>query len=75
MKKHLREIIRHIKDMAPGAEVEHLPAKGHAQLRVAVNGESRRFTISNTPARPEITVRNAIKDIARSFNLTPTIRL
>lgn len=75
MKKHLREIIRHIKDMAPDAEVEPLPAKGHAQLRVAVGGVSKRFTISNTPARAEITVRNAVKDVARSFNLTPTIRL
>lgn len=75
MKKHLREIIHHIKDMAPGAKVEPLPVKGHAQLRVAVDGVSKRFTISNTPARAEITVRNAVKDVARSFNLNPTIRL
>ena len=75
MKKHLREIIRHIKDMAPEAEIEQLPVKGHAQFRIAISGVSKRFTMSNTPARPDITVRNAVKDVARSFNLNPTTRL
>lgn len=75
MKKHHREIIKRVKEMAPRAQIEAVPTPGHFQFRVDIDGVKKRFSTSNTPTNADICVRNIIKDVARAYNLKPTIRV
>ena len=72
--KHILEIRRNVRAMAPDAVVECERQHGHIRLGVTVNGAHKRFTVSCSPSQTEHTVRNAVRDITKAFNLTTTTK-
>lgn len=72
--KHILEIRRNVRAMAPDAVVECERQHGHIRLGVTVNGAHKRFTAACSPSQPEHAVRNTMRDIIKAFNLTTTTK-
>lgn len=72
--KHIQEIERAIRAMAPGVQLSYRPGRKHRMLRVEYAGRCAVFSLSSSPTEPVIAVRNSVREVARKFNLTPTIR-
>ena len=72
--KHILEIRRNVRAMAPDAVVECERQHGHAQPDVTVDGTHKRFTVACSPSQPEHAVRNTTRDITKAFNLTATTK-
>lgn len=74
MRKHHREILKHVRTMCPNAEITQVNTPGHFKFVVQHGALKKRFIASNTPNDPDICVRNAVKDVALFLNLRPPIR-
>ena len=72
--KHVREIRRNVRAMAPDAAVEYERQHGHIRLGVTINGAHKRFTVACSPSQPEHAIRNTTREIAKAFNLTTTTK-
>ena len=72
--KHILEIRRNVRAMAPDAGVECERRHSHIRLGVTVNGTHKRFTVACSPSQPEHAIRNTTRDIAKAFNLTTTTK-
>lgn len=71
--KHILEIRRNVRAMAPDAVVECERQHGHIRSGVTVGGTHKRFTVACSP-QPEHAVRNVTRDITKAFNLTTTTK-
>ena len=72
--KHILEIRRNVRALAPDAVVQSVGARGHIKLDVSIGGAHRRFTVSCSPSQTEHTVRNTTREITKAFNLTTTTK-
>ena len=70
--KHILEIRRNVRAMAPDAVVECERQHGHIRLGVTVDGTHKRFTVACSPSQSEHAVRNTTREITKAFNLTTT---
>lgn len=69
--KHLRQIERGIRAMAPGVHMRYRPGSGHPVLVLEHDGRKGVFALSCSPKKPEEAVRNTLKTISRYFNWNP----
>lgn len=70
MKKHHREFLKGLHAMMPTAEVALVPVSGgHPKFSITYGGKVKTILVSGTPKRPEHCVLNALKDVARMFDL------
>ena len=69
MLKHHRDTLRGIKALAEGIEVEVLRSNRHTVIRVSYQGRTKHLAVSNSPSVPDHTVRNAVTDVRRTFNI------
>lgn len=72
--KHILEIRRNVRAMAPDAVVECVRQHGHVKLGVTVGGTHKRFTVACSPSQPEHAIRNTMREITKAFNLTTTTK-
>ena len=67
--KHLAEIERGIRALAPGALISYRHGRKHRILQVRIGDTCKTFSIASSPSIAEHAVTNTLKDVARSFSL------
>lgn len=72
--KHIQEIERAVREMAPGAQLDYRRGRKHRILHIELGGKTKKFAISSSPSQPDHAVRNTVREIAKFFALEPSIR-
>ena len=67
--KHLAEIERGIRALAPGALISYRHGRKHRILQVRIGDTRKTFSVASSPTVAEHAVTNTLKDVARSFFL------
>ena len=67
--KHLLEIERGIRVLAPTAQVTYCPGRKHRVLQVRIGNVLKKFSVASSPSVAEHAVVNTLKAITKSFQL------
>ena len=67
--KHLIEIERGIRALAPGAHISYRSGRKHRILLVRIGDTFKKFSVASSPTVAEHAVTSTLKDVVRSFSL------
>ena len=67
--KHLVEIERGIRALAPTALISYRHGRKHRILQVRIGDTCKTFSVASSPTVAEHAVNNTLKDVVRSFSL------
>ena len=67
--KHLLEIERGIRALAPTAQVTYCPGRKHQILQVRIDNVRKKFSVASSPSVAEHAVVSTLKAITKSFQL------
>ena len=67
--KHLAEIERGIRALAPGALISYRHGRKHRILQVRIGDTCKTFSVASSPTVAEHAVTSTLKDVVRSFSL------